>query len=108
MPFSAGNKVAMSLDIRVPTGVLFLLLGIILALYGLVTGWTSPEMYRRSLDVNINLWWGVVLGVFGAAMLLWARRDLGKGEAGCRDAEPNRQPSQEPGPFEPGEQVPHP
>lgn len=65
----------MSLDIRVPTGVLFLILGIILATYGLVTGWTSPEMYSRSLGININLWWGVVLGIFGAIMLLWAQRE---------------------------------
>lgn len=63
----------MSLDIRVPTGLLFVILGIILAVYGLVTGQTSPEMYSRSLGININLWWGLVLGVFGAAMLLWAR-----------------------------------
>ncbi len=88
----------MSLDIRVPTGILFLLLGIILGVYGLVTGWTSPEMYRRSLEVNINLWWGVVLGVFGAVMLLWARRGLGRGEARGWDAERNHQPGQEPGP----------
>lgn len=63
----------MTLDIRVPAGLLFVILGIILAVYGLVTGQTSPELYRRSLGININWWWGLVLGIFGAAMLLWAR-----------------------------------
>lgn len=63
----------MSLDIRVPTGGLLVLLGGILTVYGLVTGRTSPEMYARSLGININLWWGMALGVFGMAMLLWAR-----------------------------------
>jgi len=73
----------MSLDIRVPTGVLFVILGAILAMYGLVTGWTSHEMYTRSLGININLWWGLVLGLFGAAMLLWARWEWRRTRSGA-------------------------
>lgn len=56
----------MGLDIRIPIGSLFVLLGGLLAGYGL---FSNPAIYRRSLGIDINLWWGVVLLVFGFAML---------------------------------------
>jgi hypothetical protein len=61
----------MGLDIRLPIGLLFLILGGLLVLYGLISG---DEIYRRSLDVNVNLWWGLVLLVFGALMAFAGRR----------------------------------
>ena len=61
----------MGLDIRIPLGALFSLLGILLAGYGLRGG---AVLARRSLGINIDLWWGVVLLVFGAAMLALAWR----------------------------------
>ena len=61
----------MGLDIRIPLGALFSLLGILLAGYGLHGG---AALARRSLGINIDLWWGVVLLVFGAAMLALAWR----------------------------------
>jgi hypothetical protein len=68
----------MSLDLRVPIGLLFGLLGILLAGYGLVS---DPAIYKTSLGININLWWGLVLVLFGVAMLgsawLSARRRTG-------------------------------
>jgi hypothetical protein len=30
---------------------------------------SDPAIYERSLGIHINLWWGVVLLVFGAVML---------------------------------------
>ena len=58
-------------DIRVPIGLTFLVLGVLLALFGLVSG---PEIYRaHSLGVNLNLIWGAVMGVFGAVMLALTR-----------------------------------
>ena len=60
----------MGLDIRLPIGMMFTLLGAILAVYGLATN--SDAMYLLSLGININLIWGVVLLVFGVAMLLGA------------------------------------
>ncbi len=63
----------MGLDIRWPIGLMFTLVGALLVLFGLATN-TNAELYRRSLDININLIWGVVLLVFGGAMLLLARR----------------------------------
>ena len=63
----------MGLDIRLPIGMMFTLLGAVLAIYGLATG-SEVEMYKSSLALNINLWWGLVLFVFGAIMLFFALR----------------------------------
>ncbi len=62
----------MQLDIRIPIGGMFVLLGLILAGYGLATA--GSEIYARSLFININLVWGLVLLGFGALMLLLAWR----------------------------------
>jgi hypothetical protein len=61
----------MGLDIRLPIGMMFTLLGALLAIYGLATG-SDSDMYKSSLDLNVNLWWGLVLFVFGAVMLAFA------------------------------------
>ena len=67
----------MTLDICWPIGIMFSLVGGMLAVFGLVTT-ASEEMYKRSLDININLWWGLVLLVFGGLMLLSAWRNSKK------------------------------
>ncbi len=64
---------AVGMDLRFPIGGLFATLGLILAVYGLVTAGNS-EMYVRSTAVNINLWWGVVMLVFGVIFLAMATR----------------------------------
>jgi hypothetical protein len=56
----------MSLDLRVPIGLLFAALGALLAVYGLMS---DPAIYQASLGINVNLWWGLVLVLFGGAML---------------------------------------
>ena len=61
----------MRLDVRVPIGGMFTFMGGLLASYGLVS---DQAMYRRSLDININLWWGLAMLGFGALMLMLARR----------------------------------
>ena len=63
----------MGLDIRWPIGLMFTLVGALLVIYGGVT-MSDAEVYRRSLDININLRWGLVLLVFGAWMLWMAWR----------------------------------
>ena len=60
----------MHLDVRVPAGSMFVLVGGLLAMYGAVS---DPAVYQRSLGVNINLSWGVVMIVFGMALLVWRR-----------------------------------
>jgi hypothetical protein len=62
----------MGLDIRWPIGLMFSLIGAILVVYGAITG-KDPEMYKRSLDININLVWGLLLLAFGLFMLISAK-----------------------------------
>jgi hypothetical protein len=67
----------MNLDIRYPIGLLFLVVGAILAGYGVVSG---PEIYAaHSLGLNINLWWGLIQMAFGALMLALAKAGAKKG-----------------------------
>jgi hypothetical protein len=66
----------MNLDIRLPIGVLFLALGLMLVAYGLTT---DPAIYQaHSLGVNINLVWGAVMSLFGAVMLALSLRARGR------------------------------
>ena len=62
------------LDIRAPIGGLFSLLGLMLAGYGMVAG------SRTTSDVapvtNVNLWWGLVMLLFGIIMLVLSRRAM--------------------------------
>jgi len=59
----------MGLDIRWPIGLMFSLIGVLLTGYGVLKRTASI-----SLDININLIWGIVLLVFGVGMLLGALR----------------------------------
>jgi hypothetical protein len=62
----------MGLDIRWPIGLMFTIIGAILVVYGAVTG-SDTQMYQRSLGMNVNLGWGILLLVFGILMLVSAR-----------------------------------
>jgi len=61
----------MGLDIRLPIGLMFSVIGALLMVYGL---YSDPAIYQRSLSININLLWGFVLLVFGSAFLFLGRR----------------------------------
>ena len=65
----------MGLDIRWPIGLMFSIVGLLLAGYGLFTG---GEIYKCSLGININLIWGCVLLVFGGVMLTLAKLGAAK------------------------------
>lgn len=62
----------MGLDIRLPLGLIFLVIGGIMTVYGFVT--RGSAIYERSLDVNLNLVWGVIMFLFGLTMYLVGRR----------------------------------
>ena len=68
----------MRLDLRLPIGLMFSLFGAILVVYGFVS---NRAIYARSLGINVNLWWGVVLLVFGLVMLWFALRKRAPGPA---------------------------
>ena len=59
----------MQLDLRIPIGLMFGLFGLILTGVGL---FGSADLTAKSLGINMNLWWGLVLLVFSAVMLLLA------------------------------------
>jgi hypothetical protein len=61
----------MGIDVRFPIGGMFSIIGAILAVYGFVS---NPAIYEKSLGINVNLWWGLVLLLFGAGMLVFAYR----------------------------------
>jgi hypothetical protein len=67
----------MNLDIRYPIGLLFLVVGAILAVYGMAS---DPAIYaEHSLGLNVNLWWGIIQIIFGAFMLALAKMGAKKG-----------------------------
>jgi hypothetical protein len=77
----------MWLDIRLPIGILFSLVGGILVIFGLLG---DPSRYQQSLGININLIWGAVLMVFGLAMFLLGRRGMNAARTGADSATSNR------------------
>ena len=69
---------AAGLDVRVPIGGLFTVLGLMLSGYGLVVRSGTASLSAGS-STNVNLWWGLVMLVFGLLLLLGsflARRRL--------------------------------
>ncbi len=62
----------MGLDIRIPIGLMFGVIGLMLVVYGALT--SGGAEYQRSLGINVNLWWGVLLCAFGVLMLWLGRR----------------------------------
>jgi hypothetical protein len=59
------------LDLRIPIGGMFTIFGVVLIVWGLLS---DAAIYQRSLGINVNLWWGLVLLAFGLAMLWLAYR----------------------------------
>jgi len=60
-------------DIRIPIGLMFTIIGLLLSVFGLITT-ADTEMYQRSLGINVNLIMGVLMLIFGLIMLYFARR----------------------------------
>jgi flagellar biosynthesis protein FliR len=60
-------------DVRISIGMMFTLIGTILTAFGLGSR-SHPAFYAKSLGINVNLWWGLVLVVFGVAVLMLGRR----------------------------------
>jgi hypothetical protein len=56
----------MNLDLRLPIGLLFTILGAILVVDGLVVG-------AQVLGFNVNLLWGAVMVLFGGVTLYLGR-----------------------------------
>ena len=61
----------MTLDLRLPIGLMFTVFGALLTGFGLIS---DGAIYAKSLGINVNLWWGLVLLAFGLVMLALAIR----------------------------------
>jgi hypothetical protein len=61
----------MGLDIRLPIGMMFTVIGTLLTGYGLVA---DKAIFARSLGINVDLIWGGVLLLFGLAFAIAGRR----------------------------------
>ena len=65
-------------DPRISMGMMFTLIGTILTAFGLATR-SNADVYVKSMGIDANLWWGLVLLVFGiVGSVNWA------GAAGAR------------------------
>lgn len=57
-------------DLRLPTGLLFAVLGLVLLSWAFL----HPDLRAPMSDVNVNLWSGLSLISFGGVLLWLARR----------------------------------
>jgi len=60
-------------DIRIPIGLMFTIIGLIITILGLFT-LSDSAMYQKSLGVNVNIIMGAVMLIFGIFMLFLAYR----------------------------------
>jgi hypothetical protein len=76
----------MNLDVRLPIGGMFTIIGLILTVFGLATN--GDKMYALSLSINVNLIWGLVLLVFGSTMLFLGWRGYQRDKANPPSSSP--------------------
>ena len=67
----------MGIDIRLPIGLVFALIGILMTAFGAAG---NSAIYERSLGINVNLDWGLVLLAFGILMAALGRRGTRRNE----------------------------
>jgi len=60
-------------DIRIPIGLMFSILGVLISIFGLVTK-ANSVMYQKSLGINVNIIMGILMLIFGLVMLYFARK----------------------------------
>jgi hypothetical protein len=60
------------IDIKIPIGLMFGILGILITIYGIATI-HDVEMYKKSFEINVNLWSGIGMLIFGGCMLMFSK-----------------------------------
>jgi hypothetical protein len=60
-------------DIRIPIGLMFSILGVLITIFGLFTK-SDTAMYQRSLGINVNIIMGIIMFVFGLVMLYLSQK----------------------------------
>ena len=76
----------MLLDLRFPMGLFFSALGVLLAGYGVLG---DPAVYQASLGINVNLWAGLGILLFGVLMLAGGWRAMREGGTASRSQKRN-------------------
>jgi len=60
-------------DIRIPIGLMFSIVGLLISIFGFFTV-SDAAMYTKSLGINVNIIMGLLSLVFGLIMLYFAFR----------------------------------
>jgi hypothetical protein len=60
-------------DIRIPIGLMFSVLGLLISVFGFFTK-SDTVMYQRSLGINVNIIMGLLMLVFGLVMLYFSQK----------------------------------
>lgn len=60
-------------DIRIPIGFMFSILGVLVTGFGFFT-MSDTALYEKSLNINVNIWMGILMLVFGLFMLFLAKK----------------------------------
>ena len=63
----------MGLDIRIPLGLIFLIIGGLMGVFGAVTH-GNAALYEKSMGIDLNMVWGGLMFVFGLIMSVVGRR----------------------------------
>ena len=63
----------MGLDIRIPLGLIFLIIGGLMGVFGAVTH-GNAALYEKSMGIDLNMVWGGLMFVFGLIMFVVGRR----------------------------------
>ena len=66
------------MDLRLPIGIFFVLVGAIMVGYGAISPHDIPNISEK---INMNLYWGLVLLVFGVPMTFFGWRADAKNKA---------------------------
>ena len=74
----------MGLDIRLPIGGMFFLVGLLLTIYGAAT--SGDPVYEKSLYIDINLWWGLAMVSFGVIFLIFGIRGASRVKHGTKES----------------------
>jgi hypothetical protein len=60
-------------DIRIPIGLMFTIIGVVVTVFGITTN-SDTAMYQKSLGINVNIIMGLFMLAFGIVMLLLTRK----------------------------------
>jgi hypothetical protein len=63
---------------------MFFIVGLLLTIYGMATA--GDQTYEKSLYINVNLWWGLALLLFGVVFLAFGIRGAAKLKHGTVDS----------------------